>query len=221
MLILLLACTGSKTTAIEPAPGPVVRVIRGPWEYAQALALAATGPRDLSGSWAGPTIILSAWVLDGELWAATSLDSGRGWTPPTKIDSQVVVGPDAQTLPRLAIALGRPVIAYVSEGVPKLAERSPEGWQSEALAERGGPLTLGVVDGEPVVSWVAEGGALFYDGLAVVEGACAESRPAISAEGQVAWRVPEGIMVDGELIERPVLRSMQRVVAIADRLAER
>ncbi len=29
------------------------------------------------------------------------------------------------------------------------------------------------------------------------------------------------LMVDGELIERPVLRSMQRVVAIADRLAER
>lgn len=198
MWFLLLSCVGTKTPEVQPDEAAQVRVITGPWEHASALALAATGPRSVDGGWSGPTIILAAWVLDEELWATTSLDSGRGWTPPTKIADDVQVGDEGQAVPRLGIALGRPVVAYDAGGVPMLAERRAEGWKSAAIGDVAGPIALEIVDDEPSVSWVS-GDTLMLDGVAVAEDVCPDSRPAISRQGKVAWRVAEGVQLDGEL----------------------
>jgi len=172
-----------------------VRVIKGPWEAAESLTMGATGPR-ASGSSALPTIIVAAWVAEGELWTATSLDSGRGWTPPMRIDQDV----DASWRPRVALALGRPVIAYTAGGRLKTAERTAEGWIPVEVGPSA-PFDLVVQDWEPSLAW-NDGGVIVWDGVAVGEGACPDSAPALSSEGLLAWRTEAGVVLDGSLEER-------------------
>jgi hypothetical protein len=202
MLLLTLSCLSKKPPAPAPAQGPRVGVVNGPWLQGSGLALAATGPRDLEGGWAGPSIVLAAWIQQEALWTSSSMSAGRGWTPPLRIDGPVAESADGQARVEMGIASGRPVVAYSSQGVPRLASRSGEGWEGQPLSElaRGDRLDLVVRDGEPVVAWLdtARGGVwILLDGIeeqVSAEAALACARPAVSASGplQVAFRGVEG-----------------------------
>ncbi len=202
MLLLTLSCLSRRPPTPAAAEGPRIGVVSGPWLQGEGLALAATGPRDLDGGWAGPAIVLAAWIQQDALWTSSSMSAGRGWTPPLRIDGPIDTSEDGQARVELGIASGRPLAVYSSAGVPMLASRSGEGWTSEPLSElaRGDRLDLVVRDGEPIVVWLdSERGGVWMlrDGSEeqiTEQPALACARPAVSAEGplQVAFRGVEG-----------------------------
>ena len=202
MLLLILACAAKKPPEPTQPEGPKVGVVQGPWLTGSRVALASTGPRDLQGGWAGPSIVIAAWQQGDELWTSSTMSAGRGWTPPLLIDRGLETDEEGQARAALGIAMGRPVAAYSSGGVPRIAERSGEGWEARPVSEeaRGERVELAVLDGEPVVLWLdsARGGVwILMNG--VEEQVSDQStmdcvRPALSVEGaaRVAFRDAEG-----------------------------
>ena len=180
-LLFVLSC-GPKDAPIEAAPEPKVRVLRGPWtEDAEMLAVASTG------QFGGPSIIVAVWVDEGVMSTATSLDAGRGWTPPREVDQGVLLDESGQIWPRLGLALGRPVVLYAVEGEVRLAEGGAEGWKHSAVGEGTATgLDLAMVWDEPVVAWTDDAGVVRFQDHASDEPACVCCRPAVFAlDGQV------------------------------------
>lgn len=193
-LLVALSC-GPKEAPVEAAPEPKVRVLRGPWtEDAEMLAVASTG------QFGGPSIIVAVWVDEGVLSTATSLDAGRGWTPPREIDQGVLLDETGQMWPRLGLALGRPVVAYVVEGEVRLAEGGAEGWTHTVVGEGiATGLDMAMVWDEPVVVWTDHVGMMrSTGGQELGQGACVCCRAAIQVvDGDVRFVPSRTTACDG------------------------
>lgn len=208
-LLMLLACP--KPTAEPEAPAPEVRLLHGPWEEGgQALTVAATAPGNSDNIVAGPAILVAAWVADGALYLSTSLNSGAGWTQPSRIADGVSTGDAGQVRPRVALARGGPVVAFAKDGQPQLARRGPAGWTVSAPSPgaKGELVDLLVYYGEPALAWLdTRRGEPIADVYAMVEGVeeavyvdgadgvCPCCRPALgTVDGQlaVAFRDADG-----------------------------
>lgn len=200
-LLFILACP--KPPPEPEMPEPDVHVLHGPWEDGgRSLTVAATAPSASDSVLAGPAILVAAWVKDGDLMESTSLNSGGGWTQPTRVAEGVSTGDLGQVRPRVALARGGPVVAFAKDGQPQMARRGAEGWKvSVPSPEAKGELVdLMVFYGQPVIAWLdTRRGEHLADVYAMVDGVeepvyiddgdgvCACCRPALGVvDGRVA-----------------------------------
>ena len=194
--LLLLSCAGTRGPEAAPEATWDVRLVEGPWSDGEHVALAATGPKTLSGAWQGPAIVMATWLQQGRLLTSSSFDGGHGWTPPR------VIAEGLQEPIEVDLALGSPILLAVRDGRPVRLDRYDQGWTETALGE--GLASLDVVDGRGVVTLTTAQG-LEVDGELAWSGEVC-GRAAVRAEDlgiAVAFRErqPDGAVEVRMLVE--------------------
>lgn len=131
-----------------PVP-PAWSELRGPWTGGAWVDLATSPDGSVQAVWidAGGTL----------RWAA-----GPDWAAPETVAPAAEAGDGGQIRPQLAVdGAGRAVVLYVAGDRARLARRGPQGWSHADVAPAAGNSALAdlaVVDGEPVVAWLAATG---------------------------------------------------------------
>lgn len=192
-ILALLGCP----KPVEPpaAPQPIVRVVSGPWDGAQALALYATGPTDSQGRLMGPAILQAAFIAEDTLWFTTSLNTGRGWKVPIGLSEGVSTGQRAQGRPEILNAMGDIRVLALVDGAPTLLDRHVESWTRQPLEPDAQAQAMdGLVwDGATVVAWVDPRGPslkLWWDGQVET----LRTDPALNTCARPALGVVDGLL---------------------------